>query len=69
MWKIVEIRDQGGKRREFKILGDPDENWYMGIRIGGTWKDRVLFEEFKISVVAQFRIMTEVQDAAFEMGG
>ena len=41
----------------------------MGIRIGGTWKDRVLFEEFKISVVAQFRIMTEVQDAAFEMGG
>lgn len=27
-----------GKRREYKVLGDLDEDWYMGVRAQGTWK-------------------------------
>ena len=34
-----------------------------------TWKNKVLFTEFEISDVAQFQVMTEVQDVAFEMCG
>lgn len=59
-----------GKRREFKVLGDLDEDWYMGIRAQGTWKKiRFCSQNFKISVMAQFQIMTEVQDVVFEMYG
>lgn len=41
----------------------------MGIRARGTWKNKVLFKEFKISFVVQFRIMTGVQAVTFEMCG
>lgn len=41
----------------------------MGIRAQGIWKDKILFKEFKVSVVTELQIMTEVQDMASEMCG
>lgn len=57
------------KKERIKILEDLDEDWYMGIRAQGIWKDKILFKEFKVSVVTELQIMTEVQDMAFEMCG